>query len=88
MEKKHFNALSKEIGTRWKRFARHLNIPDYITDNIANQYGNDQSRCYNVFCQLERSHGSVKWKLIQTVLQELELNKIILDFSLKYHCTL
>lgn len=81
LQTEHFDSLSRHIGDRWKRFARQFDIPDHKIVNITNQCNGEHNRCYQVFLELEANHGLVKWKMVETALQELELIQIISEYT-------
>ena len=80
LQKRDFNFLSKEIGSDWKRFARQFNIEDYKISNIKNKSTEVHDRCFNVFKELARRYGSVKWKPIEMALKELGLKLAVTNY--------
>ena len=73
--------LCEEIGHRWERFARQVNIKENTIVNIANQSHSDSDRCYKIFRELEARDGSVKQNLIIMALQDLEYDTILSKFK-------
>ena len=78
-----YSLLSGEIGHRWKRFARQVNINENTIEDLVNMGHRESERCYKIFSILEARDGSVKWNLIKMVLQDLELYNIIKNLNLQ-----
>ena len=79
-----FNFLLAEIGPTWKRFTRQFNIEDNKIVEITKSSCWYLDGCYNVFHELKRRYGSVKWKPIEMALQELELVNTISKYQEKF----
>ena len=73
--------LCQEIGHRWKRFARQVDINENLIENIINTDCNDNDRCYKIFGKLGARDGSVKCNLVKMALQDLEYQNIIGKFN-------
>ena len=77
--------ISERVGIKWKRFARNLEIDDYIIDEIDVNEDNVslEDKCMAVINR-SGSDEELRWNQIKDVLTEIDLVNVASAFRKTY----
>ena len=77
--------ISERVGIKWKRFARNLEINDYIIDEIDVSEDNVslEDKCMAVINRCGNDE-ELRWNQIKDVLTEIELANVASAFEKTY----
>ena len=77
--------ISRRIGKKWKRFARNLEIEDYVIDEIDVNEDNVslEDKCMAIINK-SGNNEELKWNQIKYVLTEIDLAYVAVAFEKTY----
>ena len=77
--------ISQRVGIKWKRFARNLEIDDYIIDEIDVNEDNVslEDKCMAVINRCGNDE-ELRWNQIKDVLTEIDLPNVASEFEKTY----
>lgn len=77
--------ISQKVGLKWKRFARNLEIDDYVIDDIDVNEDNVrlEDKCLAVINK-SGNDEELRWNQVKDVLIEIALRNVASAFEKKY----
>ena len=77
--------ISQKVGLKWKRFARNLEIYDYVIDDIDVNEDNVrlEDKCLAVINK-SGNDEELRWNQVKDVLIEITLRNVASAFEKKY----